>query len=66
MLITPVSTLLVASEKEVLTLVGLSALSASCYQIVYQQDFITVPQIAATFRRLTDMVTIRVCVKCDK
>ena len=40
------STLPLASEYEVLTFIGLSPLNTYCYQIIYQQDFITVPQIA--------------------
>ena len=44
--INQISTFPLASDYRVLTLIGLSELGACWYQIVYQQDFITVPQIA--------------------
>lgn len=46
-----ISNLPLADDYQVLTMIGLSSLSANSYQIVYQQDFISVLQIAQLLNR---------------
>ena len=45
------TTLPLAAEYQALTNIGLSVLSALCYQIIYQQDFISAQEIAALINK---------------